>query len=199
MRTIPDGIVARVFQYNRSAWMLAIMGLTVLPAGASCSNVARTEGDLSILSSQVQMFKARHGRLPTAEEGLEILVENKTGIPNWRRLLSEHVSDCWGKPYQYVIRPKLPSTCPHAQPDDLEFGLFSFGPDRMSATAGNDPDDINTWDRNKTFPFESPGQNWTLIGWAIALSCAWAGLLWRVWWLISAGGARRQRAFSTRP
>jgi hypothetical protein len=48
--------------------------------------------------------------------------------------------DPWGHEYIYVY-PCDYSNC--------SYGIYSLGPDGVSETGGDDPDDLNSWDENK--------------------------------------------------
>jgi len=86
----------------------------------------------------LKTFEVDNGRLPTTAEGLNALISNPdpANLPNWRQLSSRVPDDPWGYPYQYV-----------AQKSDGGFGIYSFGRDGVSRSAGNDPDDVNSWNR----------------------------------------------------
>ena len=185
MSVFPRGSFVRAVRFNQLVKTLIVaVVLALSPAQGNCTKIIRVHPDLENLAIQVRAFQTQHGRLPTSEEGLEILVTNKTALPNWRPLLEQMPFDPWGKSYQYVLRPgpTMPSTETPLQ--SAEFGLFSFGPDRMSATGGNDPDDINSWDPNEEWSDPSSGADWFRIGWVTALGTAWAVLIWKVQTLV---------------
>ena len=80
----------------------------------------RQFSDMETISTQLQMFRQRTGRLPSTEEGLRALVELK--------LISEVPNDAWGNPYQYAASPA----------NKRGYDIFSLGPDRKPS-----PDDIH--------------------------------------------------------
>ena len=49
------------------------------------------------------------------------------------------ISDPWGHPYRYAEVTNAASATP-------DFRIYSMGKDGQSASGGNDPDDINSWD-----------------------------------------------------
>ncbi|HEV7282691.1 MAG TPA: hypothetical protein VGN57_20970 [Pirellulaceae bacterium] len=65
--------------------------------------------------------------------------------------------DPWNRPYRCVV-------IADAQGAD-RFGFYSTGRDGVSATGGNDPDDINSWSDSKTRYYEREWWAWTLFLW----------------------------------
>lgn len=87
------------------------------------------------------MFKVDCGRYPTTQEGLIALMIRPENIRarEWHGPYfdtPELPKDPWGRDYVY--------RCPGIHNPD-GFDLFSFGPDGVSKTEGDDPDDINNW------------------------------------------------------
>ena len=81
------------------------------------------------LGSLVNQFYLDTGRMPTTEEGLDVLVNEPSGITGtWRGPYTskEKLLDPWGTPFMY----RYPGTI-HAN----EFDIVSFGPDKHE---GND-------------------------------------------------------------
>jgi type II secretion system protein G len=120
---------------------VAIWSLRSLP---SSTKQARAEADLQTLATQVVLFKTLSGRLPTNDEGLTPLVYNPGQLTKWRQLLLKVPIDPWGNPYQLIHRSVVvwKDDIPQTKPS---FGLYSCGPDGISNSAGNDPDDIRSW------------------------------------------------------
>ncbi|MDB6076730.1 MAG: gspG [Akkermansiaceae bacterium] len=129
--------------------LLGMAGAVALLVGRCASDPMRegthcdfTFGTLCSISSAVKMYQVNHGRLPTEAEGLSALVKRPASLPpaeNWSPLMDKLPVDAWGHAYQYRRDRSLKDG----------FGLYSLGPDGISATLGNDPDDRNTWDHDK--------------------------------------------------
>lgn len=121
--------------------VLVIIGLIAslvgprLFAKVDSSKVQVAETQTRMLRGAVETFRLEVGRLPTAEEGLDVLVRapaDERAAARWRGpYLDEAVPlDPWGNPYQYSI--------PGA--DGLPFALFSYGADGARGGQGNDAD-----------------------------------------------------------
>jgi general secretion pathway protein G len=103
---------------------------------APISNPNRCHADIESIKTQLQLYQARHGHVPTTEQGLKALVYRPTGNPqlsHWRQLLPEMPIDPWGTEYQL----RNPATKSTQDPYDL----YSAGRDRQPNTA----DDIGNW------------------------------------------------------
>ena len=95
---------------------------------------ART--DINNLVGALKLYKLDNQRYPSADQGLQSLVERPATEPvppNWRRYLDKLPNDPWGKPYQYV-NPGIKG----------EIDVFSFGADGVSGGEGNDAE-IGSW------------------------------------------------------
>jgi type II secretion system protein G len=111
----------------------------------------RTVNDLKGgLQMALEMFRVDCGRYPTTSEGLDILVIAPTNgsLANYRGPYLEGGPPCdsWGRPYVYRF-PAVHST--------NAFDLYSLGPDGLSKSGGNDPDDIGNWDKTWSPGFTS--------------------------------------------
>jgi type II secretion system protein G len=100
-----------------------------------------------MVRSALAAFCETAGRLPSEEEGITALVRRPANWPNeapWRVFVeTEYLpSDGWGNAYVYVLDADLPGG----------FGVYSCGRDGVTASNGNDPDDLNTWDNSKPLP-----------------------------------------------
>ena len=86
----------------------------------------------------LDMFKADCGRYPTTQEGLQALVVCPTNIlqDRWRQYFEKIPTDPWGHPYVYLCPGKF---------NAISYDLYSFGPDGISKSGGNDLDDINNF------------------------------------------------------
>ncbi len=107
-----------------------------------------TEANMRLMETGVRAFTKASGRLPTATEGLSVLVTRPADWPTgslWAPFLETSDSPCdgWGREFVYVPAPKLP----HG------FGIYSCGKDGLTASNGNDLDDLNTW--NPRAPWRS--------------------------------------------
>jgi hypothetical protein len=98
-----------------------------------------------------EMFRYDFERYPTEEEGLAMLfLDPRTDVvpEGYRGPYADPALfdrdeqgrplDYWGNPLRY-IRPL------QVEGVDDEYGIFSCGPDGVSETRGQDPDDINSW------------------------------------------------------
>jgi len=98
-----------------------------------------TKASLKCLQTAVGEFKWDTDRLPTASEGLNALILQPSGVPNWRAggylETPEVPKDAWGHAFVYVLDPNLPGG----------FGIYSCGRDGVTLSQGNDADDIRTW------------------------------------------------------
>ena len=118
-------------------YSLLLIVLTGCGTSFGSSKEGGVASDLQHLSTCLYLFRDLNGRLPTQDEGLQVLVSNPTErqFPRGRAFLKEIPRDPWGSPYQYTT----------SVPDGQQFGLYSFGPDRISQSRGNDLDDLNSW------------------------------------------------------
>ena len=101
------------------------------------AKVTAAKADIASLMNALKLYKLDNGRYPTADQGLDALVNRPTTGPvsgNWKPELDKLKNDPWGHPYQYVI----PGT--HGDID-----VFSFGADGQPGGEGNDAD-IGSWD-----------------------------------------------------
>ena len=102
--------------------------------GGAKSDTAQLQ--IAEFSSGLDLFYLEVGRYPTMEEGLDALVSEPAGVPNWNGpyLRKNDVpSDPWGQAYQYR-RPG----------ENGDFDLYSLGRDNVDG--GEDEDtDIVSW------------------------------------------------------
>ncbi len=108
----------------------------------------RTEANMRLMATGVRAFVEASGRLPTAEEGLSVLVMKPADWPGglfWAAFLetSDLPCDGWMREFVYVLDANLP----HG------FGIYSCGEDGKTISNGNDRDDLNTW--NTLAPWRS--------------------------------------------
>ena len=95
---------------------------------ASVAYQSRPHAILDKATTAIELHKLEHGRYPTTEEGLPLLVA--------KGLLKEVPIDRWGRPLNYRSPSKRPGAA---------FELWSFGADGTEGGTG-DNRDIGTWD-----------------------------------------------------
>jgi general secretion pathway protein G len=82
------------------------------------------------------MYKLDNLRFPTAEQGLQALIQKPATNPvppNWKGYLEKLPNDPWGNPYQY-LNPGVRG----------EVDVMSFGADGQQGGEGKDAD-IGSW------------------------------------------------------
>jgi general secretion pathway protein G len=126
---------------------LKFLGVALILCVSSCSRVGK-DSNISFTATQISIFRAAldafhvdAGRFPSTEEGLVPLIRRPSDIPEQRwlgpYLLAERIPlDCWGHEYVY----RFPGTH-HTN----GFDIYSLGPDGVSKSGGEDPDDIANW------------------------------------------------------
>ena len=92
--------------------------------------VAKIEGLTdTMLNEMLDLFETDNGRFPTQDEGLQVLLEQPAGLPNWHRYVDKVPTDPWGNPYRYTI--------PSQDPQHRDYDLSSAGPNGKIETAFN--------------------------------------------------------------
>lgn len=140
---------------------------------------------LTLLALGVTAYQRDMGRFPTRAEGLAALVQRPTGADaeHWQGPYLEQppglLPDPWGRPYVYDVRPAEP---------DRPFSIYSCGPDGISASGGNDPDDVHFWpdtapggpEPPAVAPLETQGLRRLRapLGWVVVLTVVVALLRW---------------------
>jgi len=120
-------------------YLFCILALWSPPAASS--RVLKCHATVRLLRCAVLEFERTYGRLPTEQEGLNVLVVEPpdwSGEKPWTPYLEALPRDAWGHEYCYVTMPEL-------QP---AFGIYSVGADGITLSGGNDCDDINSWNQN---------------------------------------------------
>jgi len=122
--------------------VIAILAAIVIPNLGNApdqARVAKARAEISSFSTMVEKFRLDLRRLPTPEEGLDVL-RNPPGSDDanlWKGPYSPRPipRDPWGEPYHYY----------NPAPNGLdEYGIESYGTDK--APGGTDTaTDINTW------------------------------------------------------
>ncbi|MFZ5657239.1 MAG: type II secretion system major pseudopilin GspG [Pseudomonadota bacterium] len=121
--------------------VLVIIGLIAslvgprLFARVDSSKVQVAETQSKMLRGAIETFRLEVGRLPTVEEGLEVLRKapaDERAKARWRGpYLDEEVPvDPWGNPYVYSMPGR----------DGQPFAIYSLGADGKSGGDGNDAD-----------------------------------------------------------
>lgn len=124
--------------------MLVVMIIATLLAAAihfmggnvGYAQSVRVKGDLESISTQLKLYQAMNGFLPTTEQGLQALVTRPDTDPKptqWRQLMDRVPMDPWQNPYIYENPGRH---------NPNGFDLYSAGEDRKPGTA----DDIGNWD-----------------------------------------------------
>jgi len=120
--------------------ILGVLAAVVVPKFTKRSEQARitaAKADIATVETVLDAFEIDNNRYPTTQEGLRALIEQPSGMPNWKGYLKrEIVNDPWGNPYVY--------TSPGQQNTDT-YDLHSFGPNGQDG----DADDITNWTTNK--------------------------------------------------
>ncbi len=125
--------------------MLVVMIIAILVGGAivmvgpalGSAKEAKVKTDIQTIKTELLMYQATTGSLPTTEQGLRALVERPGDAPNWRQFASEVPQDPWHRNYYY----ESPSR--RNNPDGYD--VYSAGEDGKAGTA----DDIGNWKSDK--------------------------------------------------
>lgn len=134
-RIASDQPTASAFTLTEMMVVLVIIGLLVAIVGprlfSRLDTAKQRTAHLQIetLASAVTMFKIDSGRLPTKEEGLEVLVHAPADVTDWQGpyLAKDQVPlDPWGKPYVYQVG------------DRNKFTILSYGPTGEPGGTGKD-------------------------------------------------------------
>lgn len=116
--------------------MLVVLGILVLIVGVTApivigqfgnakSDAARVQ--VNLLAGNIEFYTVDVGRPPTAEQGLQALLTEPSGVTRWRGPYVKKASqliDPWGNPYLYELRE-----------GEVSFAVRSLGSDR--APGGN--------------------------------------------------------------
>lgn len=100
---------------------------------------------------------AEIGEAPLSVEEVDAWLAGHASKEIADRMPSDPERDTWGRPYRCV-------EIEGAEGVD-RFGFYSLGRDGVSATSGDDPDDINSWSDRKTRYYEREWWTWTLLIW----------------------------------
>lgn len=103
---------------------------------ADDARVTAARTDIANLIQALKLYKLDNQRYPSAEQGLQALVQKPTSgpiPPNWKPYLDKLPNDPWGRPYQY-LNPGIRG----------EIDVLSFGADGQPGGEGKDAD-IGSW------------------------------------------------------
>lgn len=120
--------------------IIGVLGALIVPnvlGRADEARITAAKTDISHMMSALKLYKLDNQRYPTADQGLQALVEKPSAppVPNgWRKPYLEKLpTDPWGNAYQY-INPGIKG----------EVDIMSLGADGKPGGEGNDAD-IGSW------------------------------------------------------
>lgn len=119
--------------------IIGVLAALVVPNVLDRADDARTTAartDVTNLMQALKMYRLDNQRYPTAEQGLQALVQRPTSNPvppNWKPYVDKLPNDPWGRPYQY-LNPGVRG----------EIDVMSFGADGQPGGEGRDAD-IGSW------------------------------------------------------
>ena len=101
------------------ALIAGLVGVRLVSQVDRSKSVA-AKAQIQMLKNAIESVRADIGRLPTAEEGLKLLVEAPADMTNWfgPYIDGDAPTDPWGVPYVY-----------HPDPDSRAYFLYSLGDD----------------------------------------------------------------------
>lgn len=140
-----------VFGYRSRIFMWVLVSMAILAGKLMLTKVdpgeirtpnrsQKTRGELRVVRTALEWFRADCKRYPTDEEGLKALVRDP-GVPGWQgHYIDGLPPDLWGSQFQYSVTGGV-------------VRLFSMGPDRKTGTQDDvfapDPDYKELLDRVK--------------------------------------------------
>ena len=119
--------------------IIGVLAALIVPNVLDRTDDARATAaktDINNLMQALKLYKLDNQRFPSAEQGLEALVNKPTAgnvPPNWRRYLDKLPADPWSRPYQYIF-PGVKG----------EVDIFSLGADGQAGGDGKNAD-IGSW------------------------------------------------------
>ena len=119
--------------------IIGVLAALIVPNVLDRTDDARAtaaRADINNLMQALKLYKLDNQRFPSAEQGLEALVNKPTAgnvPPNWRRYLDKLPADPWGRQYQYIF-PGVKG----------EVDIFSLGADGQAGGDGKNAD-IGSW------------------------------------------------------
>lgn len=116
--------------------LLAGAAVQFMGGNVDIAQSTRVKTDIQAISTQLKVYQALNGFLPSTEQGLKALVEKPETEPRpaqWHQFFEKVPHDPWDKEYIYVAPGKH---------NPNSFDLYSSGKDRTPDTG----DDIGNWD-----------------------------------------------------
>ena len=120
--------------------LAVIVIIGVLAATIGSRFLGQTEGakagvakaEMSQMVQALDLFKLEIGRYPSSQEGLEGLIKNPSGLPNWNGpyLRKDNIKDPWMNDYKYTT----------PGPSNTPFELKSLGADGKEGGEGANAD-----------------------------------------------------------
>jgi general secretion pathway protein G len=119
--------------------IIGVLGAVILPNVTGQGEKAKASAaktDLAQLSTELDLFKLEVGRHPTSQEGLDALLKNPGGIPNWNGPYTKkkEMKDPWSNDYKYT------SPGANGQP----FEIKSLGADGKEGGEGPNADIVKS-------------------------------------------------------
>ncbi|MDH5326751.1 MAG: type II secretion system major pseudopilin GspG [Gammaproteobacteria bacterium] len=122
--------------------ILGILAAIVVPKVMDRPDEARrvkAQQDIRAIESALKMYKLDNFVYPSADQGLQALVQKPGGTPepkNWKQYMDRLPKDPWGGQYQYSD-----------QGVKGEIDIFSYGADGQQGGEGPNAD-VGNWDLN---------------------------------------------------
>ena len=119
--------------------IIGVLAALIAPSVINKAEEAKTTAartDINTIMGALKMYRLDNQRYPTAEQGLQALIEKPATDPvppNWKPYLEKLPNDPWHNPYQY-LNPGVKG----------EVDVMSYGADGKSGGEGNDAD-IGSW------------------------------------------------------
>jgi general secretion pathway protein G len=116
--------------------VLAALIVPNLLERADDAKVTAARTDVGNLMQALKLYRLDNGRYPSAEQGLNALVQKPSVDPippNWKLYIEKLPNDPWGHPYQYA-NPGVKG----------DIDVFSYGADGQLGGEGKDAD-IGSW------------------------------------------------------
>ena len=119
--------------------IIGVLAALIVPNvldNAAKARMTAAQTDVGRLMQALKMYKLDNFRYPTAEQGLDALVNKPQQAPtpaNWKRYVDKLPSDPWQHPYQYA-NPGVRG----------EVDVFSYGADGQPG-GENENADIGSW------------------------------------------------------
>ncbi len=119
--------------------IIGVLAALIVPSvlgRADDARVTAAKTDVNNLMQALKLYKLDNQRYPSAEQGLQALLNKPTTAPlppNWKSYLDLLPNDPWGKPYVY-LNPGIKG----------EVDVMSLGADGQPGGEGNNAD-IGSW------------------------------------------------------